>query len=84
MNTMNVQVWIQIWGFVIAIALILAGILFNRQDVKELRSELNGQINGLRSELGGKMDRLQADLTQFYRIIGQHDARIENLEKGRS
>jgi len=89
---MNAQLWIQVWGFVVAILLILAGILFSRQDVKELRlevsslrSELHSELGrvqaDLRSELGGKIDRLQADLAQFYRTLGQHDVRIENLEK---
>ncbi len=85
---MNAQLWVQIWGFVVAILLILAGILFSRQDVKELRLEVSslrselGRVQAdLRSELGGKIDRLQADLAQFYRSLGQHDVRIENLEK---
>jgi hypothetical protein len=111
---MNAQLWIQVWGFVVAILLILAGILFSRQDVKELRlevsslrSELHSELGrvqadlhselgrvqadlrseigrvqaDLRSELGGKIDRVQADLAQFYRSLGQHDVRIENLEK---
>jgi len=85
---MNAQLWIQVWGFVVAILLILAGILFSRQDVKELRlevsnlrSDLSRVQADLRTELGGKIDRLQGDLAQFYRSLGQHDVRIENLEK---
>ncbi len=74
---MNTEMWIQIWGFVIAIILILAGILFNRQDVKEL----GGKIDRIQSDLAGRIDRMQSDLAQFYRTLGQHDARIDNLEK---
>ena len=78
-DTMNAQMWIQIWGFVIAMILILAGILFNRQDVKEL----GGKIDRIQTDLAGRIDRIQTDLAQFYRTLGQHDARIENLEKRR-
>jgi len=77
MDSMNAQVWIQIWCFVIAMILILAGILFNRQDVKEL----GAKIDRIQSDLAGKIHRVQADLAQFYRILGQHGARLDNLEK---
>jgi hypothetical protein len=71
---MNGQVWGQLFGFLIAIALILVGIIFNRQDVKELRLELREEISQLRSDMNH-------NFMEFYRTIGQHDVKIENLEK---
>jgi len=62
-----------ILGFAIAIALILAGILFNRQDYKELRAT----VEALRSDMN-------KNFYEFYRTLGQHDPRLDNLEKGRS
>ncbi|MFZ0311449.1 MAG: hypothetical protein WAL85_01960 [Candidatus Korobacteraceae bacterium] len=62
----------QIWGFVIAIALIMLGIIFSRTDAKELRAE----ISQLRTEM-------HTNFVEFYRTLGQHDAKIENLEKRR-
>ncbi|HUI82765.1 MAG TPA: hypothetical protein VL240_00995 [Candidatus Binatia bacterium] len=59
-----------ILGFVIAIALILAGILFNRQDNKDLR----GALEALRNDMN-------KNFFEFYRTLGQHDARLDNLEK---
>ncbi len=67
---MNGQTWGQLFGFLIAIALILASIIFNRQDVRELRTE----IGQLRSDMN-------RNFMEFYRTLGQHDARIDNLEK---
>ena len=60
-------------GFAVAIALILAGILFNRQDYKELRAT----VEALRNDMN-------KNFYDFYRTLGQHDARLDNLEKGRS
>jgi hypothetical protein len=28
-----------------------------------------------------RLERIEADLREFYRTLGQHDAKIENLEK---
>jgi hypothetical protein len=76
---------------------ILAGILLNRSDVKELRfemrfgfSQVDARIDRARDELraemrtgfsqvAAKIDHMRDDLRQFDRVIGQHDARIDNL-----
>jgi hypothetical protein len=29
-----------------------------------------------------RLDRIEADMKEFYRSLGQHDARLDNLEKG--
>ena len=72
------------WAFGITIALILAGILFNRQDAKELRSEIGTfriELGALRTELGALRTEMHREFREFYRTLGQHDAKIEVLEK---
>lgn len=48
---------------------ILAGILFNRSDIKDLRSEMNArfnEMNGRFSKMEDHLGRIDADLRQFY------------------
>jgi hypothetical protein len=47
---------------------ILIGILLNRQDY----ARLDAKIDGLRS-----------DFKEFYRTLGQHDSRLDTLERDR-
>jgi len=75
-------------GFGLVIAAMLAGILLNHYDVKELRGDTNRGLDKLemrldkaQSELSGRLDRMQADLSQFYRTTGQHETRLDSLEK---
>lgn len=63
---------------------ILAGILFNRGDVKDLRSEMKD----LRSEMTSgfnkveeHLERIDADLRQFYHLTGKLEGRIDAIEK---
>jgi uncharacterized coiled-coil DUF342 family protein len=56
-------------GFGTVLAAILAGILLNRNDVKELRAELRGEmkelstkIDALRAEMKAKIDSLRAEM----------------------
>ena len=74
---------------------ILAGILFNHSDVKDLRSELRSETKDLRSEIKdmrsdmqarfnkmeGHLDRIDADLRQFYHLTGKLEARMDSFEK---
>ena len=46
--------------------MVLVGILLSQQSSERLQHRLV---------------RLEADLREFYRTLGQHDAKIENLEK---
>ena len=56
----------EIFGFAAVIVSIFAGMLFN---------------NSRFSAIDARLDRMQADLSQFYRDLGRHDAKIETLEK---
>jgi len=78
--------------FAVTLLVILAGILLNRNDTKELKAELKGDIATLRSELksdigslrielNAKLSKIQDDLNSFHRSLGQHDKAIEILEK---
>jgi hypothetical protein len=56
----------EVIGFDAVIVSIFAGMLFN---------------NSRFSAIDARLDRMQADLSQFYRDLGRHDAKIEALEK---
>lgn len=45
---------------------ILAGILFNRSDIKDLRTEMGARFN----KVDDRLDRIDADLRQFYHLSG--------------
>ncbi len=63
---------------------ILAGILFNRSDVKDLRGELRdfrGEVNARFTKLEDHLGRIDADLRQFYHLTGKLEARMDGLEK---
>jgi hypothetical protein len=53
----------------IPVFVILFGILLNQRGLDKLEARL---------------DRMQADLSMFYRTLGQHDADIEHLKKNRT
>ena len=72
----------------IPVLAILFGVLWNNQGLRDLKTELKSEIKDLRGEMKNdflriesKQDRMQADLSQFYRILGEHGARIDNIEK---
>lgn len=44
-----------------------------KADVKNVSKQMDYLI--------GRVDRIEADLREFYRTIGQHDSRLDNLEK---
>jgi hypothetical protein len=49
---------------------ILAGIFFNRNDIKDLRAEMNARFNKVEDRLAG----IDADLRQFYHLTGNSKA----------
>jgi hypothetical protein len=60
---------------------IILGILLNRGDVRDLRSEMRSKIGGLRTEISHLRSEFHREFREFYRTLGQHDVRIDNLEK---
>jgi predicted Holliday junction resolvase-like endonuclease len=71
---------------------ILAGILFSRSDIKELRSEMRsemkelrsairGEIQDLRSEMRTRFDLVDAELRYFHGTVGKLEARVDAIEK---
>ncbi|HEX4651353.1 MAG TPA: hypothetical protein VH250_07590 [Granulicella sp.] len=70
---------------------ILAGIFFNRNDIKDLR----GEMHGLRAEMNAGFDKvdarfnkieerlvgIDADLRQFYHLTGKLEGRVDAIEK---
>ncbi len=73
---------------------ILAGILFNRSDLKDLRSELKGEVKELRDEMNRRFDAVDrrfdavdrrfdavdAELRYFHGTTGRLEGRIQSLE----
>jgi DNA anti-recombination protein RmuC len=63
---------------------ILFGILFSRNDVKELRADMQAQFNkmdGRFNKIEDHLGRIDADLRQFYHLTGKLEARMDGLEK---
>lgn len=63
---------------------ILGGVLFNRNDTKELRAEMNARFNEMNTRFNKVEDllgRIDADLRQFYHLTGKLEARMDALEK---
>jgi len=70
----------------IPVFVILFGILFNQRGLDKLEARIDGRINGLEGWFNGieaRLDRMQADLSMFYRILGEHGADIDHLKKNR-
>jgi len=59
----------------IPVLVILFGILLNQRGLDKVESRLE-RVN---SDLSGRLDRMQADLSQFYQVLGKHDKAIEIL-----
>ena len=56
---------------------VLVGIFLNQRSIDRLDSSLGGRMDRLEA----RMDRIEADLREFYRTLGQHDARLDNMER---
>jgi hypothetical protein len=69
------------------LVVILAGILLNRAEVRELRGEmkdLRGEIRELRSEMNSRFNAVDAELRYFHGYAGKLEGRIEAMEKRQS
>jgi predicted nucleic acid-binding Zn-ribbon protein len=76
---------------------ILGGILFNNQALARVETRLDGRLDRVENEMRdvrGEIKDLRGDVTslrsemhrefeQFYRTLGQHDARLDNLQSDR-
>ncbi len=60
---------------------ILAGTLFNNQALNRLETRLDGRLDRMQSEITNLRSEMHREFEQFYRTLGQHDAKIEILEK---
>jgi hypothetical protein len=56
---------------------ILAGQVFNWSALKDFKAEVKSEF----STVNGRLDGVQADLSEFYRVLRQHDKAIDVLEK---
>jgi hypothetical protein len=68
----------------IPVLAIVLGILLNRSDVKDIRAEIANmrtEIVSVRTEIANMRSEFHREFREFYRTLGQHDIRIENLEK---
>ena len=68
----------------IPVAAILAGILFNRNDTKDLRAEMNAgfaRIETRFNKIEDHLGRIDADLRQFYHLTGKLEARMDAIDK---
>jgi len=53
--------------------MVLVGILLNQRSADRLEHRSD--------RIETRLERIESDLREFYRTLGQHDAKIENLEK---
>lgn len=63
---------------------ILFGILLNQRGLEKLDSridKLETKVETRLTHMESRIDRIQSDLAQFFRILGEHGAKIENMEK---
>jgi DNA anti-recombination protein RmuC len=74
---------------------ILAGILFSRNDIKDLRAEMNARFNQIDgnvdarfnkvddrfSKVEDRLSAIDADLRQFYHLTGKLEGRVDAIEK---
>jgi hypothetical protein len=49
-------------------------------ELGEIKVEVKGIVKQL-DYLVSRVDRIEADLREFYRVTGMHEARLDNLEK---
>jgi hypothetical protein len=73
-NMNNVQLYIMVG---LPTLTVLVGMFLNQRAFDRLESSLGSRMDRLEARL----DRIEADLREFYRTLGQHDARLDNLEK---
>ena len=61
----------------IPVLAILFGILYNQRGL----DRLEGRVDSGFDRLEKRMDTMQADLSRFYQILGEHSGKIEMMQK---
>jgi hypothetical protein len=74
--------------FYIAVGLptltVLVGMFLNQRSFDRLEGQVGSRMDRIEARLDrieARLDRIEADLREFYRTLGQHDARLDNLER---
>lgn len=78
----NIQLWMAV---VIPTLAVLVGILLNHNGISHLAARLSSAESQLGNRISGVENRLTAiegDLRRFYHVLGEHSARLDNLERG--
>ena len=57
--------------------LILFGLLWNGVGLRDLKNDMNARFD----KVDARQDRMQADLSRFYEILGEHTGKIEMLRQ---
>jgi hypothetical protein len=68
----------------IPLVAILAGILFGRNDIKELSAEMNARFDKVDQRfdvVDDRFEKINADLRQFYHLTGRLEGRMDAIEK---
>jgi uncharacterized membrane-anchored protein YhcB (DUF1043 family) len=70
---------------------VLIGILLSQRSTDKLEKRIDGvdkridsleqRIDSRFNRVESRLDRIEADLREFYRTIGQHEIRMDTLEK---
>jgi hypothetical protein len=67
---------------------VLVGILLNRSDTNRLDARITTEISVLKASVTAEIREIRSDLAairndqrEFYRSLGQHELRLDNLEK---
>jgi len=77
----------------VPLLMILAGLFFNNRAIVELKAEIRdvrGEVKDVRSEINefrretrARFDRVDDRLVDIYRIIGEHEGRLQAVERER-
>jgi hypothetical protein len=59
--------------------MVLIGILLNQRSFDLLNARI-GVLEVRMDRIEARLDRIEADLREFYRTLGQHDSRLDNME----
>ena len=58
---------------------VLINLILGMYQLSNFRNDVNSRLDYITQ----RIDRIEADLREFYRTLGQHDSRLDNLEGGK-